>query len=73
MRDYAYDAKHFTNVPAPGHGGSIHNRECQHPECQRTISPSHFGRPPRYGKDGKVEPGTNAESVWRDAVGLPRF
>lgn len=71
MKDYAYDSKHFANVPSPGHGSTTRGR-CLHPECARVLGPAHYGHPPRY-RDGKTEAGTNAESVWREAVGLPRF
>ena len=72
MRDYPYDAKHFARVPAPGHGASIHRSACQHPACARGEGPEHSGRPPRRAKDGTLDAGTNAESVWRESVGLPR-
>lgn len=65
-REITYDSIHFSRVPAPGHGGSIHSRQCQHPEC-RSGNGAHYGRP------GSVEKaGTSAEAVWRESVGLSR-
>jgi len=61
-REYAYDPKHFSRVPAPGHGGSIHNATCQARPCQ-----SHMGTPSTATKTG-----TSAEAVWRESVGLSR-